>query len=95
MKWLTHFENSNWKIEVTATQDVEHDWFCYQWEKSFIRLTAKAASTDGVLIVNGEHYVFYYNGETSIIEITDQVRVFENFQVQIDNLSGHVDNIIF
>lgn len=95
MKWLTHYEDSNWKIEVTATQDYEFDWYFYQWEKSFIRLTAKAVSTVDTLIVNGEEYKFYSNGETSIIEITDQVRAFENWQVQIDDENGIVDYIEF
>ena len=96
MKWLTHYEDSNWKIEVTATQDYGFDWFYYQWEKSFIRLTAKAVSTVDALIVNGEQYKFYYDGETSIIEITDQVRAFlDGWQVQIDDENGHVDYIEF
>ena len=96
MKWLTHYEDSNWKIEVTATQDDEFDWFYYQWEKSFIRLTAKAVSTVDTLIVNGEEYKFYSNGETSIIEITDEVRAFpDGWQVQINDENGIVDYIEF
>ena len=88
MKWLTHYEDSNWKIEVTATQDEGFDWFYYQWEKSFIRLTAKAVSTVDTLIVNDEEYKFYSNGETSIIEITDQVRSYTSGIVNFINLSN-------
>lgn len=75
MIWRSHFENSNFRIESSAseTQLGEYPDF-YTWEKSMFRVTFKNIASYSEIKVNETKYKAYITNEQIIIEMTDFMR---------------------
>ena len=82
MKWITHFENPQWRVESNAV-NAANDIF-YTWEKALIKVTWKIGG--GIIFyINGEKYEVFSAGEFVILEITDQTRAFNSGSVLIED----------
>ncbi len=83
MKWITHLNSTEYKIESTAV-DAANDIF-YTWEKAFIKVTSKTYFGGIYCTINGEKYEFYKAGDFVVVEITDQTRALNSGSVLIED----------
>lgn len=88
VQWITHFEDSNWKVEHNGFQfpDIAINAFFYRWEKALIRVTCKATAGDECYI-NGESYKFYNDFESIVLELTDIVRAVTGGFINVNDYS--------
>lgn len=90
VQWITHFEDSNWKVEHNGFQfpDIAINAFFYRWEKALIRVTCKTSAGDECYI-NGDNYKFYTDFESIVLELTDIIRAITGDFVVINDYNDN------
>lgn len=83
MKWITHLNDTEYKIESTAVNAANNIF--YTWEKALIKVTSKINASGIYCTINGEKYEFYKYGDFVVVEITDQTRAFNSGSVLIED----------
>ena len=81
MNWTILFENDWWKIESNLFNYIY--LYGYTWEKTFIKITCKNIDEQAYLVIDGVEYAFFRDGESSLIEITDDIRSNESGVIDI------------